>query len=75
MSAYDNPRIINDQSAMALANASAKVTQTMLQGIQNVVKFRNQQKAIAAAKQEKFNSVWTAASLSLIHISEPTRPY
>ena len=40
---------------MAWANASAKVTQTMLQGIQNVVKFRNQQKAIAAAKQEKFN--------------------
>ena len=64
MSAYDNPRIINDQSAMAWANASAKVTQTMLQGIQNVVKFRNQQKAIAAAKQEKFNSVWTAASLT-----------
>ena len=64
MSAYDNPRIINDQSAMAWANASAKVTQTMLQGIQNVVKFRNEQKAIAAAKQEKFNSVWTAASLT-----------
>ena len=64
MSAYDNPRIINDQSAMAWANASAKVTQTMLQGIQNVVKFRNQQKAIAEAKQEKFNSVWTAASLT-----------
>ncbi len=64
MSAYDNPRIINDQSAMAWANASAKVTQTMLQGIQNVVKFRNQQKAIAAAKQEKFNSVWTSASLT-----------
>lgn len=64
MSAYDNPKIINDQSAMAWANASAKVTQTMLQGIQNVVKFRREQQLIADKKQDRFNSIWTQASLT-----------
>lgn len=64
MSAYDNPRIINDQSAMAWANAAAKLSDTMVQSIQNMVKFRNQQQAVANEKQDRFNLAWNKVALS-----------
>ena len=64
MSAYDNPRIINDQSAMAWANAAAKLSETMVQSIQNMVKFRQQQKAVANEKQDRFNLAWNKVALA-----------
>jgi len=64
MSAYDNPRIINDQSAMAWANAAAKISETMVQSIQNMVKFRQQQKAVANEKQDRFNLAWNKVALA-----------
>ncbi len=64
MSAYDNPRIINDQSAMAWANASAKFSETMVQAIQNMVKFRQQQQAVANEKQDRFNLAWNKVALA-----------
>ena len=64
MSEYDNPRIINDQSAMAWANAAAKLSETMVQSIQNMVKFRQQQKAVA---NEKIVNISAALVTGLLH--------
>lgn len=64
MSAYDNPRIINDQSAMAWAKASAELSKTIAAGIQSMSLFRAKQQEVADKKQDRFNSIWTQASLT-----------
>ena len=40
MSAYDNPKLINDKSALAWAAAAQQVTQSVVTGYQNYVDFK-----------------------------------
>ena len=40
MSAYDNPKLINDKSALAWAAAAQQVTQAVVTGYQNYVDFK-----------------------------------
>ena len=64
MSAYDNPKLINDQSALAWAAAAQQVSSAVVSGFDKIVKFQNDQKAIADKKQEVFDLAWNAQSLS-----------
>jgi len=64
MSAYDNPKLINDQSALAWAAAAQQVSSALVSGYDKIVKFQNDQKAIADKKQEVFDLAWNAQSLS-----------
>ncbi len=63
MSAYDNPKLINDKSALAWAAAAQQVTQTVVTGYQNYVDFKIKNAETAKKKQEVFDLAWNEASL------------
>ena len=44
MSAYDNPKLINDQSALAWAAAAQQVSNSVVSAFDKIVRFRNDQK-------------------------------
>ena len=64
MSAYDNPKLINDQSALAWAAAAQQVSSSVVSAFDKIVKFQNDQKAVSDKKQEVFDLAWNAQSLS-----------
>jgi len=64
MSAYDNPKLINDKSALAWAAAAQQVSSTIVNTFEGIVKFQNDQKVISDKKQEVFDLAWNAQSLS-----------
>ena len=63
MSAYDNPKLINDKSALAWAAAAQQVTQSVVTGYQNYVDFKIKNAETAKKKQEVFDLAWNEASL------------
>ena len=63
MSAYDNPKLINDKSALAWAAAAQQVTQAVVTGYQNYVDFKIKNAETAKKKQEVFDLAWNEASL------------
>ena len=64
MSAYDNPKLINDQSALAWAAAAQQVSNSVVSAFDKIVKFQNDQKEVSDKKQEVFDIAWNAQSLS-----------
>ena len=64
MSAYDNPKLINDQSALAWAAAAQQVSSSVVSAFDKIVKFQNDQKEVSDKKQEVFDIAWNAQSLS-----------
>ena len=64
MSAYDNPKLINDQSALAWAAAAQQVSSSVVSAFDKIVKFQNDQKEVSDKKQEVFDLAWNAQSLS-----------
>ena len=64
MSAYDNPKLINDKSALAWAAAAQQVSSTIVNTFEGIVKFQNDQKVVSDKKQEVFDLAWNAQSLS-----------
>ena len=64
MSAYDNPKLINDKSALAWAAAAQQVSTSIVDTFEGIVKFQNDQKAISDKKQEVIDLAWNAQSLS-----------
>jgi hypothetical protein len=64
MSAYDNPKLINDQSALAWAAAAQQVSNSVVSAFDKIVKFQNDQKEVSDKKQEVFDLAWNAQSLS-----------
>ena len=64
MSAYDNPKLINDKSALGWAAAAQQVSSTIVNTFEGIVKFQNDQKVISDKKQEVFDLAWNAQSLS-----------
>lgn len=63
MSAYDNPKLINDKSALGWAAAAQQVTQAVVTGYQNYVDFKIKNAETAKKKQEVFDLAWNEASL------------
>jgi len=63
MSAYDNPKLINDKSALAWAAAAQQVTEAVATGYQNYVDFKIKNAEISKKKQEVFDLAWNEASL------------
>lgn len=64
MSAYDNPKLINDQSALAWAAAAQQVSSSVVSAFDKIVKFQNDQKEVSDKKQQVFDIAWNAQSLS-----------
>ena len=64
MSAYDNPKLINDQSALAWAAAAQQVSNSVVSAFDKIVKFQNDQKEVSDKKQQVFDLAWNAQSLS-----------
>ena len=64
MSAYDNPKLINDQSALAWAAAAQQVSNSVVSAFDKIVKFQNDQKEVSDKKQQVFDIAWNAQSLS-----------
>ena len=63
MSAYDNPKLINDKSALGWAAAAQQVSQAVVTGYQNYVDFKIKNAEIAKKKQDVFDLAWNKASL------------
>ena len=64
MSAYDNPKIIDDlYGAKAYANAASQVSQALVSGFQTVVENRNKQADIATKKKELWNTSYVEAEI------------
>lgn len=63
MSAYDNPKLINDKSALAWAAAAQQVSQAAVTGYQNYVDFKIKNAETAKKKQDVFDLAWNKASL------------
>ena len=72
MSAYDNPKLINDKSALAWAAAAQQVTQAVVTGYQNYVDFKIKNAEIANKKQEVFDLAWNEASLKAYENADKT---
>ena len=72
MSAYDNPKLINDKSALAWAAAAQQVSTSIVDTFEGIVKFQNEQKAISDKKQEVIDLAWNAQSLSQYENLEKT---
>ena len=72
MSAYDNPKLINDKSALAWAAAAQQVSTSIVDTFEGIVKFQNDQKAISDKKQEVFDLAWNAQSLAQYETLERT---
>jgi len=72
MSAYDNPKLINDKSALAWAAAAQQVSTSIVDTFEGIVKFQNDQKAISDKKQEVIDLAWNAQSLSQYENLEKT---
>jgi len=72
MSAYDNPKLINDKSALAWAAAAQQVTQAVVTGYQNYVDFKIKNAEIAKKKQEVFDLAWNEASLKAYENADKT---
>ena len=64
MSAYDNPKIIEDMyGAKAYANAATQLSQTIVSGFQTMVENRNKQADIAAKKKELWNTSYVESEI------------
>ena len=72
MSAYDNPKLINDKSALAWAAAAQQVSTSIVDTFEGIVKFQNEQKAISDKKQQVFDLAWNAQSLAQYETLERT---
>ena len=72
MSAYDNPKLINDKSALAWAAAAQQVTQSVVTGYQNYVDFKIKNAETAKKKQEVFDLAWNEASLKAYENADKT---
>lgn len=72
MSAYDNPKLINDKSALAWAAAAQQVTQAVVTGYQNYVDFKIKNAETAKKKQEVFDLAWNEASLKAYENADKT---
>jgi len=72
MSAYDNPKLINDKSALAWAAAAQQVSQAVVTGYQNYVDFKIKNAETAKKKQEVFDLAWNAASLKAYENADKT---
>ena len=72
MSAYDNPKLINDKSALAWAAAAQQVTQAVVTGYQNYVDFKIKNAETAKKKQEVFDLAWNEASLKSYENADKT---
>ena len=72
MSAYDNPKLINDKSALAWAAAAQQVTQAITTGYQNYVDFKIKNAETAKKKQEVFDLAWNEASLKAYENADKT---
>jgi len=72
MSAYDNPKLINDKSALAWAAAAQQVSQAVVTGYQNYVDFKIKNAETAKKKQEVFDLAWNEASLKAYENADKT---
>jgi len=72
MSAYDNPKLINDKSALAWAAAAQQVSQAVVTGYQNYVDFKIKNAETARKKQEVFDLAWNEASLKAYENADKT---
>lgn len=72
MSAYDNPKLINDKSALGWAAAAQQVSQAVVTGYQNYVDFKIKNAETARKKQEVFDLAWNEASLKAYENADKT---
>jgi hypothetical protein len=72
MSAYDNPKLINDKSALGWAAAAQQVSQAVVTGYQNYVDFKIKNAETAKKKQEVFDLAWNEASLKAYENADKT---
>ena len=72
MSAYDNPKLINDKSALGWAAAAQQVTQAVVTGYQNYVDFKIKNAETAKKKQEVFDLAWNEALLKAYENADKT---
>ena len=72
MSAYDNPKLINDKSALAWAAAAQQISQAAVTGYQNYIDFKIKNAETAKKKQEVFDLAWNEASLKAYENADKT---